>query len=55
MMFHPKHVLIKKYLKSELQKHRVVHQSNINNNNNNVEDDDDIPLNYLACYKNISA
>ena len=54
MMFHPKHVLIKKYLKSEIQKHRVVHQSN-NNNNNNVEDDDDIPLNYLACYKNISA
>ena len=54
MMFHPKHVLIKKYLKSELQKHRVVHQSN-NNNNNNVEDDDDIPLNYLACYKNIFA
>ena len=54
MMFHPKHVLIKKCLKSELQKHRVVHQSN-NNNNNNVEDDDDIPLNYLACYKNISA
>ena len=54
MMFHPKHVLIKKYLKSELQKHRVVHQIN-NNNNNNVEDDDDIPLNYLACYKNISA
>ena len=51
MMFH---ALIKKYLKSELQKHRVVHQSNINNNNN-VEDGDDIPLNYLECYKNISA
>ena len=26
MMFHPKHVLIKKF---ELQKHRMVHQSNI--------------------------
>ena len=33
-----------------LQEHLCLAQNNNNNNNNN-----DIPLNYLACYKNISA
>ena len=32
-----------------LQEHLCLAQNNNNNNNN------DIPLNYLACYKNISA
>ena len=35
-----------------LQEHLCLAQSNNNNNNNN---NNDIPLNYLACYKNISA
>ena len=33
-----------------LEEHLGLAQNNNNNNNNN-----DIPLNYLACYKNISA
>ena len=40
MIFHPKHVLFSlKNLKNELQKRRVVHQSNNNNNNNNNNND----------------
>ena len=35
-----------------LQEHLCLAQNNNNNNNNN---NNDIPLNYLACYKNISA
>ena len=38
-----------------LQEHLCIAQNNKNNNNNNNKNKNDIPLNYLACYKNISA